>query len=106
MAVYVSELKEITPGKHFTFNRGCTLFGDTTEELICFAEKLGLKPAWVRRPPQSKIGVDHFLLSPKNRRIALQYGAISLEQLSANQRAALFSKIVYRNEEEAVAAEE
>jgi hypothetical protein len=49
------------------------LTADTTEELLAFADLLGLKAAWLQNP--GHVWKEHFDLTDTRRELALQLGA-------------------------------
>ena len=50
----------------------CHLFADSDEELMDFAKRLGLKPAWKHN--------DHFDISQSKRKLAVEIGAKEITQ--------------------------
>ncbi len=71
MSVYVDNLRD------YGWHRGpsCHLIGDTVEELIEFAENMGMRREWFQ--PKSS---PHFDLTADGRAAAVAHGAIELEQ--------------------------
>ena len=70
MAVYVDKIRD------YGWHRGpsCHLIADSVDELIEFAIGIGLQPAWFQ--PKS---TPHFDLTIELRAIAVQHGAIELD---------------------------
>lgn len=50
----------------------CHLFADSDEELMDFAKRIGLKPAWKHN--------DHFDISQTKRKLAIEIGAKEISQ--------------------------
>lgn len=73
MAVYVDNLRDYG----WRHGPSCHLIGDTVEELIEFAEGIGLRREWFQ--PKSS---PHFDLTAIGREIAIANGAIELTQRS------------------------
>ncbi len=73
MAVYVDNLRDYG----WRHGPSCHLIGDSVEELIEFAESIGLKREWFQ--PKSS---PHFDLTALGREIAVANGAIELTQRS------------------------
>ena len=71
MAVYVDNLRDYG----WRHGPSCHLIGDSVEELIEFAVRLGMKTEWFQ--PKSS---PHFDLNAEGREIAVQNGAIELNQ--------------------------
>lgn len=71
MAVYVDNLRDYG----WRHGPSCHLIGDTVEELIEFAVRLGMKKEWFQ--PKSS---PHFDLHAEGRRLAVENGAIELSQ--------------------------
>lgn len=71
MAVYVDNLRDYG----WRHGPSCHLIGDSVEELIDFAVGLGMKAEWFQ--PTSS---PHFDLNAEGREIAVQNGAIELNQ--------------------------
>lgn len=71
MAVYVDNLRD------YGWHRGpsCHLIADSVDELIEFAESIGLRREWFQ--PKSS---PHFDLTAVGREIAVSNGAIELDQ--------------------------
>jgi hypothetical protein len=49
------------------------LTADTTEELLAFAAKLGLRPSWIQNP--GHIWKEHFDVTDTKRALAIELGA-------------------------------
>ncbi len=73
MAVYVDRLRDYG----WRHGPSCHLIGDTVEELIEFAVRIGLRREWFQ--PRSS---PHFDLTAEGREIAVFHGAIELSQRS------------------------
>ncbi len=71
MAVYVDNLRD------YGWHRGpsCHLIADSVEELIDFAEQMGLRREWFQ--PKSS---PHFDLTAAAREVAVESGAIEIDQ--------------------------
>lgn len=91
MTIYVDELfnwpqEAATAQARKYFGGGkpsCHLFTDGAEaELIVFARRIGLQPAWIQRGTRL-----HFDLTPKKRAMAVRAGAV---ELTREEYAALF----------------
>ena len=69
MAVYVDRLVD------YAWHRGpsCHLIADSVEELIAFAEEIGMRPEWFQ--PRSS---PHFDLTADGREAAINNGAVPL----------------------------
>jgi hypothetical protein len=69
MAVYVDRLVD------YSWHRGpsCHLIADSVEELVAFAEGIGLRREWIQ--PRSS---PHFDLTAAGRDAAIEHGAIPL----------------------------
>jgi len=53
----------------------CHLTADSTEELVAFARKLGLRPAWIQYPGTWK---EHFDVTQGKRAQAVRLGAVEV----------------------------
>lgn len=74
MTVYVDDM--FRPAKVGRFEaKWCHLTADTPEELLEFAKKLGLRPAWIQYPGTWK---EHFDVTMTVRRKAVEFGAIEV----------------------------
>jgi hypothetical protein len=71
MAVYVDNLRDYG----WRHGPSCHLIADTIEELMEFAIGMGLQPAWF----QAK-STPHFDLTVEGRQLAVEHGAIELDQ--------------------------
>lgn len=71
MPVYVDNLRD------YGWHRGpsCHLIADSVDELIAFAESIGLRREWFQ--PKSS---PHFDLTAEGRRLAVERGAIEIDQ--------------------------
>lgn len=71
MAVYVDNLRDYG----WRHGPSCHLIGDSVEELITFAESIGLRREWFQ--PKSS---PHFDLTAEGRQLAVDNGAVELGQ--------------------------
>lgn len=71
MAVYVDNLRDYG----WRHGPSCHLIADSVEELMAFAIGMGLRPEWF----QSK-STPHFDLTAEGRSLAVEHGAIELNQ--------------------------
>ncbi|HMT09871.1 MAG TPA: DUF4031 domain-containing protein, partial [Pyrinomonadaceae bacterium] len=71
MPVYVDNLRDYG----WRHGPSCHLIGDSVDELMNFAVNLGMRPEWFQ--PKSS---PHFDLTAEGREIAVQNGAIELDQ--------------------------
>jgi hypothetical protein len=55
-------------------HRWCHLFADTLDELLAFADRIGLRRSWFQRDRSG----GHFDLNPTRRRAAVRAGAIEV----------------------------
>ena len=73
--IYVDSLKNngwVLRGRHI---KNCHLYGDSNEELINFAEKIGLNKEWMQK---SRSGIRHFDITAKFRKKAIEIGAVEI----------------------------
>lgn len=77
MAVYVDSLR------NYGWRHGpsCHLIADSVEELIAFAEAMGLRSEWFQ--PKSS---PHFDLTAEGRELAVRNGAIEINQRELVQK--------------------
>lgn len=74
MTVYVDD--SFIPAKVGRYSsRWCHLMADTTEELVTFAKRLGLKPSYIQHPGKP---VEHFDVTESKRAQALRMGAVEI----------------------------
>jgi hypothetical protein len=73
--VYVDRLQRTKYNKHTAYNyySFCHLTADSLEELLEFADKLGLKEEWLQ---ESRRGIKHFDITLNKRKLALKLGAV------------------------------
>ena len=71
MAVYVDSLRDYG----WRHGPSCHLIGDSIDELIEFAVSIGLRPEWFQ--PKSS---PHFDLTDEARAVAVQNGAVEINQ--------------------------
>ncbi|MGD9589659.1 MAG: DUF4031 domain-containing protein [Pyrinomonadaceae bacterium] len=71
MAVYVDKLRDYG----WRHGPSCHLIADSVDELIEFAESIGLRREWFQ--PKSS---PHFDLTAAGREIAVRHGAIEIDQ--------------------------
>jgi uncharacterized protein DUF4031 len=71
MAVYVDRIRD------YGWRRGpsCHMIADSIEELITFAESIGLRAEWFQ--PKSS---PHFDLTVEFRHLAVRHGAVEIDQ--------------------------
>lgn len=78
MTVYVDDayIQATVPnGRARHTSRWCHLTADTTEELVAFARRIGLRPTWIQYPGTWK---EHFDVSEPKRRAAVAAGAVEV----------------------------
>jgi len=74
--IYVDDLRKTEKTKRFPFTWGCHLLADSQEELYDFARNVMWIPAYkMLRSP-----LPHYDLSPAQRRIAINNGAIDITE--------------------------
>jgi hypothetical protein len=73
--IYVDRVQrtKYNPKTAVNFYSFCHLTADNLDELIEFAEKIGLKREWLQ---ESRNGTPHFDLTLNKRKLALKQGAI------------------------------
>jgi hypothetical protein len=73
--IYVDRIQrtKYNPKTAINFYSFCHLTADNLDELIEFAEKIGLKREWLQ---ESRNGTPHFDLTLNKRKLALRHGAI------------------------------
>lgn len=71
MAVYVDQLRDYG----WRHGPSCHLIADSVDELIAFAESIGMRREWFQ--PKSS---PHFDLNESGRKLAIAHGAIELTQ--------------------------
>lgn len=74
--VYVDKLTPCIPTADWQFRFSCHLVADDVDELLDFANRLGLKKEWFQYRNKK---IPHFDLGVKYRQKALQYGAIPID---------------------------
>jgi hypothetical protein len=75
MTVYVDDmLMEATVGR--LTSRWSHMMADSTDELVAFAKRLGLRPAWIQHPGTWE---EHFDLTEGKRLQAIGLGAMAIE---------------------------
>ena len=82
MTVYVDDVNiqaSVPNGNRVHTSQWCHMFADTHPELLAFAKKIGLRPAWL----QMKRSGVHFDLTAGKRRQAVAAGAVEIEAASA-----------------------
>lgn len=72
MAVYVDNLRMAATVGRLRANWS-HLTADTTEELVEFAARLGLKPSWIQNP--GHVWKEHFDVTDSKRELAIRLGA-------------------------------
>lgn len=81
MTVYVDDMKMPATVGRYTSNWS-HLTADSSEELLDFAKKLGLRPSWIQCPGTWK---EHFDLTEGKRQQALKKGAVPIGLMQAGQ---------------------
>lgn len=82
MAVYVDSVNiPATVGRHTS--DWCHLTADSTEELISFAEKIGLRKSYIQRPGTI---YEHFDVTAGKRKQAVANGAVEVTLREAGMR--------------------
>ena len=77
MTVYVDNafIQATVPnGRYRHTSRWCHLMADSLEELVAFAEGIGMKRAWL----QNKRSGVHFDLTEPKRKVAVKKGAVEI----------------------------
>lgn len=83
MAVYVDEMVNNLWNLRGRTVKNCHMWSDkNTEELLEFADKIGLKRRWIQR---SRRGLIHFDLVARLRQKAIQHGAIPVTNREASK---------------------
>lgn len=74
MATYVDKMHrtKYNPKSAWNYHSFCHLTADSTEELLNFGERIGLRKEWLQI---SNNGTPHFDLTLNKRKLALKYGA-------------------------------
>lgn len=80
MTVYVDGLKPIVQNDNWKWDSACHMVADSEEELLDFAERLGLKRSWFQRGPY-----PHFDLTRAKRLQAVRLGARSISRAELMQ---------------------
>ena len=88
MSVYVDDMQmQATVGR--VSGRWSHLWADTEEELVAFADRLGLRRSWIQRG-----SLVHFDVVESKRQEAIRLGAIALDREAATeQRRALRARL-------------
>lgn len=73
MAVYVDQA-----AFPFRGEKWCHMWADSDDELLAFADRLGLRRSWHQTPPHASW--SHFDLAPTRRARALRLGAIETDR--------------------------
>lgn len=82
MTVYVDDVFiHATVGR--ITSRWCHLTADSTEELVSFARRIGLRPGWIQARGTWK---EHFDVTEPKRRLAVANGAVEQTSREAIQR--------------------
>lgn len=79
MVVYVDNIRiaaDVPNGNHVISGTWSHLVADTHDELMAFAARLGLNPAWLQNPHQP---LEHFDVTANVRARAVRLGALPLE---------------------------
>ena len=81
MAVYVDNMQmQATVGRHSS--KWSHLTADSPEELLEFAQKIGLRSSWIQYPGTWK---EHFDLTEGKRQQALKNGAVAIDLYKSGQ---------------------
>lgn len=78
MTVYVDNASipaDVTNGGIVHSSRWCHLTADSSEELMAFARRIGLRPAWVQAPGTA---LEHFDVTDGKRWAAVRAGAVEI----------------------------
>ena len=76
--IYVDDLFE-WPATDWRTRQWCHMWSDVSaEELVAFAERLGLKAQWLQHRGQGRFK-EHFDLRPSKRVLAVQKGATEIK---------------------------
>ena len=88
MSVYVDDMQmQATVGR--VSGRWSHLWADTEEELLAFADRLGLRRSWIQRG-----SLVHFDVVESKRQEAIRLGAIALDgEAATTQRRALRARL-------------
>lgn len=76
MTVYVDALLPCVPNRHWRYHKSCHLIADTKDELLEFADLLGLSWRWI----QTGSRIVHFDLTENKRAAAVRLGAVEIDQ--------------------------
>jgi len=83
MTVYVDQMMNNLWKLHGKYVKNCHMWSDnTTQELLDFVEKIGLKKEWVQK---SRIGWVHFDLVESYREKAVKNGAVPITNRQAGK---------------------
>lgn len=78
MTVYVDDAyiqASVPNGSRIHTSRWCHMMADSTEELVAFAQSIGLRKEWL----QMKRSGVHFDLTQPKRRLAVAKGAVEID---------------------------
>lgn len=73
MSVYVDSMCNCLKNKNWPYNMCCHLIADSVDELLIFAERLGLKKVWFQNTD-----IPHFDLTVNMRKKAIKQGAFPI----------------------------
>ena len=72
---YVDPLIEVRRTKFWPYTHACHMVADSTEELVGFATRLGLRRSWMQHPGKYS---EHYDLTSPRRAEAVNMGAIEI----------------------------
>ena len=78
MSVYVDDAfiqASVPNGSRTHTSKWCHMTADTTEELVTFAKRIGLRPSWIQKEGTP---YEHFDVTMPKRRAAVKAGAIEI----------------------------
>lgn len=73
VTVYVDQLFTTRQTRQWPYKSACHLTADSTEELLAFAQQIGLRADWLQKPGQWH---EHFDLTEGKRAEAVRLGAV------------------------------
>ena len=76
MTVYVDAILPCVKNKNWPYPKSSHLIADTHDELLEFADLLGLSWSWL----QTSSRVEHFDITENKRAAALRLGAVEIDQ--------------------------
>lgn len=75
MTVYVDALLPCVPNKNWRYRKSCHMIADTKDELLEFADLLGLSWSWLQ-----STRILHFDLTENKRAAAVRLGAVEIDR--------------------------